>query len=70
MKSLLIVLALLSMSSVFAQNWSQPINVSNQDNTKNKLDFCVDNSGAIHCVWMGGDRTPENCTSIKWTFQR
>ncbi len=55
MKSLLIVLALLSMSSVFAQNWSQPINVSNQDNTKNKLDFCVDNSGAIHCVWMGGD---------------
>lgn len=55
MKLLMIVLALISVYIVFAQSWSQPINVSNQQNTKNKLDFCIDSSGAIHCVWMGGD---------------
>lgn len=55
MKFLLIVLALLNIYVAYAQNWSQPINVSNQQNTKSKLDFCIDNAGVIHCIWMGGD---------------
>jgi len=38
-----------------AQNWSQPVNISNQTNLKNRLDFCVDGVGTLHCVWMGGD---------------
>ena len=52
---LLFALVILSINVCYAQNWSQPINVSNQQNTKSKLDICIDNAGMIHCIWMGGD---------------
>lgn len=55
MKRLMIVLAHLSVCILLAQSWSQPINVSNQQNIKSKLDFCIDSRGIIHCIWMNGN---------------
>ena len=52
MKSfLLISLALILAFPATAQEWSEPVNVSNMDDFILKSDFTIDNAGVIHCVW-------------------
>jgi len=35
----------------YAQQWSDPINISNSTDTDAFPDICVDTSGVLHCVW-------------------
>ncbi|HAL64625.1 MAG TPA: hypothetical protein DCP10_03525 [Bacteroidales bacterium] len=35
----------------FAQTWTEPIQISTLQGINNNPDFCIDNSGNIHCVW-------------------
>jgi hypothetical protein len=35
----------------FAQTWTEPIQISTLQGVNNNSDFCIDNSGNIHCVW-------------------
>ncbi len=37
---------------VSAQNWTEPVNVSNIEGFNLTPDFCIDNNGVIHCVWQ------------------
>lgn len=34
-----------------AQEWSEPINISNTDGMDLNPTFCIDNNGFLHCVW-------------------
>jgi hypothetical protein len=34
-----------------SQEWSEPVVISQNQNQKQDVDFCIDNSGTIHCVW-------------------
>lgn len=46
---------ILLVTSVFyshAQDWTEPINVSNMGGLNLTPDFCIDNNGVIHCVWQ------------------
>lgn len=36
----------------FSQNWTDPVNVSNMSGLNQDPDFCIDNNGVIHCVWV------------------
>lgn len=35
-----------------AQDWSDPINISNMEGMDNQPDIAVDHNGNFHCVWM------------------
>jgi len=35
-----------------AQQWSDPINISNSNYTDADPDICIDNDGILHCVWV------------------
>jgi len=35
-----------------AQQWSDPINVSNYNNHDGLPDICIDHDGVLHCVWV------------------
>jgi hypothetical protein len=34
-----------------AQEWSEPINISNTPGLDENPSFCIDNNGVLHCVW-------------------
>jgi hypothetical protein len=34
-----------------SQNWIEPVQISTLEGVNNNPDFCIDNSGNIHCVW-------------------
>ena len=38
-------------ANVFAQNWTEPVQINVLQGVNNNADFCIDNSGNIHCVW-------------------
>ncbi len=42
----------LALPEVNAQQWSDPINISNSDDADSFPDICVDTSGTLHCVWQ------------------
>ncbi len=53
MKNIALSIFILLLSfQILAQNWSEPVNVSNMEGFNQDSDFCYDNSGAIHCVWI------------------
>lgn len=52
MKHLLhILFSLILTYSTTAQEWSEPVNVSNMEGIDYFPDFCIDQDGIIHCVW-------------------
>jgi hypothetical protein len=52
MKGNLILLLLFTLYfTTQAQEWSEPVNVSNMEGTDYFPDFCIDGNGVIHCVW-------------------
>lgn len=46
----ILILFVLTINS-FAQNWTDPVNISNMDGTDNQPDITVDHNGKYHCVW-------------------
>jgi len=51
MKEVILLIFFLSALILFAQDWSQPVNLSNTDGIDENPDFCIDSNGFIHCVW-------------------
>lgn len=47
-----IFLSVIVNITIFAQQWSEPINISNSPNVDGFPDICVDTSGVLHCVWV------------------
>lgn len=45
------ILLLILACTNHAQEWSEPVNVSNMEGTDYFPDFCIDGNGVIHCVW-------------------
>ncbi len=39
------------LNGSYAQQWSDPINISNSDDVDGFPDICVDTNGVLHCVW-------------------
>lgn len=50
-KTLLLFLFIMLTFSSSAQNWTEPVNVSNMNDFILSSDFTIDHSGIIHCVW-------------------
>lgn len=50
-KSLILIIPLIFAINSFAQNWIDPVNVSNMGGFNRMPDLCFDNNGVIHCVW-------------------
>lgn len=51
-KVLYILIPFVLIINSFAQNWTEPANVSNMDGFNQLPDFCFDNNGVINCVWV------------------
>ncbi len=51
-KVLYILIPFIFIINSFAQNWTDPVNVSNMEGKDQLPDFCLDNNGVIHCVWV------------------
>ena len=52
---LLVVINIFSTFRLISQNWMEPVNVSNMaglDGFNQMPDFCFDQNGVIHCVWV------------------
>jgi hypothetical protein len=47
----ILILFVLTINS-FPQNWTEPVNVSNMGGFNQLPDYCFDNNGVIHCVWV------------------
>ncbi len=47
----LLLFMLISAGFSYAQEWSEPVNVSNMEGKDKHLDFIIDHNGIIHCVW-------------------
>ncbi len=50
-KKILIILFLLLSNLLFAQEWTEPINISNMDGIDYYPDITVGLDGTLHCVW-------------------
>jgi hypothetical protein len=50
-KTIYTIILLIFIINVLAQNWTEPINVSNMTGFNQVPDFCIDNNNIIHCVW-------------------
>jgi len=50
-KILYILIPFVLIINSFAQNWTEPVNVSNMFGFNQVSDFCIDNNSVIHCVW-------------------
>lgn len=51
MKKAIMSLILFSFSILSAQEWSEPVNISNTTGMDSNPEFCIDNNGVLHCVW-------------------
>ncbi len=51
MKHLLLILFFIAILNLYAQEWSEPVNISNTDEIDSNPEFCIDNNGVLHCVW-------------------
>ena len=47
-----LIIPIIFVINSFAQNWTEPVNVSNMGGFNQVPDFCFDNNGVIHCVWV------------------
>lgn len=51
MKHFLLILFFVANLNLSAQEWSEPINISNMEGSDENPDFTKDNDGVLHCVW-------------------
>ena len=51
-KAINLIIPIIFVINSFAQNWIEPVNVSNMGGFNQVPDFCFDNNGIIHCVWV------------------
>ncbi|KQC08746.1 MAG: hypothetical protein APR54_04245 [Candidatus Cloacimonas sp. SDB] len=51
MKLFILIFMLVMISVLSAQEWSEPINISNTEEMDSNPEFCIDNNGVLHCVW-------------------
>ena len=51
-KKLLFILFFLLSNFLFAQEWTEPVNISNMDGTDYLSDIAVGPDGTLHCVWV------------------
>ncbi|NQU88128.1 MAG: exo-alpha-sialidase [Mariniphaga sp.] len=51
-KALFLFIPLVLIMNSFAQNWTEPVNVSNMGGFNQLPDYCFNNNGVIHCVWV------------------
>ena len=51
MKQAILILLFLLTSILFAQEWSEPVNISNMAGHDISPDITIDNNGVLHCVW-------------------
>ena len=65
-KSILILLFSTFTISIYSQNWTSPVNVSNMNDMIITCDFTIDNTGIIHCVW--NVKHDENFGIIYYSF--
>jgi len=49
---LIIILTTINLPPAKAQQWSEPINISNSGYHDGFPDICVDNKGVLHCIWV------------------
>ncbi|MCK5840325.1 MAG: BNR-4 repeat-containing protein [Bacteroidales bacterium] len=50
-KAINLIIPIIFVMNSFAQNWTEPVNVSNMEGLDNQPDITVDQNGTIHCVW-------------------
>lgn len=50
--SLIIFLFIFIVPLCSAQNWTEPVNISNMEGMDNNPDLAVDKNGTLHCVWI------------------
>ena len=50
-KTFIYILFVFIFSCLSAQDWSEPINISNTTGLDHDPSFCIDNNGVLHCVW-------------------
>jgi len=50
-KMLLFLISFVFLPSAFSQDWTEPVQISTLQGLNNNPDFCIDNSGTLHCVW-------------------
>jgi hypothetical protein len=48
---LMILIITLAPPTIYAQQWTDPINISNSTDVDGFPDICVDTNGILHCVW-------------------
>ncbi len=48
---LMILIITLVPPNVYAQQWTDPINISNSTDVDGFPDICIDTNGVLHCVW-------------------
>lgn len=51
-KIFLLFLPFFFVTNSFAQEWTEPIIVSNISGENQLPDFCIDKEGVIHCIWV------------------
>ena len=51
-KFLISSISLLLSISVFTQDWTEPVNISNMEGMDRQPDITIDSSGNIHCIWV------------------
>ncbi|MBT3169371.1 MAG: T9SS type A sorting domain-containing protein [Candidatus Cloacimonetes bacterium] len=51
MKHFFLIVFFIGIMNLSAQEWSEPVNISNMSGTMAWSDFCVDNNGYCHVVW-------------------
>ncbi len=51
MKHFLLIIFISAIINLSAQEWSEPVNISNTDEEDYNPEFCIDDNGILHCVW-------------------
>ncbi|RLG90483.1 MAG: hypothetical protein DRO16_02105 [Thermoprotei archaeon] len=51
MRQIILIFMLLIISKISAQEWTEPVNISNNDQIDLNPTMCIDNNGIIHSVW-------------------
>ena len=50
-RKILVILFLFLSNLLIAQEWSEPVNISNMDGEDRDPDIAIDQNGTMHCVW-------------------
>jgi len=66
LKILILSLTLLLMMSTLYSFWGESVRITFDENDDSNHDFCIDNNGTIHCVWVR--ELENNYWEICYTF--